>query len=202
LDFLYSGNSALGPLFALCAIVGGALFVIRLLLQFLGLAGDVNVPDASDVLNGDVHSAEVDAGFKWLSLQGLTAFFTLFGLVGLAMDAGDMNEFSSLIAALVAGCLAVWSIEKLFKMMAGLQSSGNVNIHNAVGKEGTVYLSISPSERGKVEINIQNRLRVLDAMTENGSAIATGETVRVLKVFDSSVLVVERVTPKTADTML
>lgn len=202
MDLLYSGNSAIGPLFALCAIVGGALFVVRLLFQFLGLAGDTHILDMTDTGDVDFQNGDADAGFKWLSLQGLTAFFTMFGLVGLAMDAANMQEISSLAAAVAAGCASVWSIEKLFQMMAGLQSSGNVNIQNAVGKEGTVYLNIGPSERGKVEINLQNRLRVMDAMTESGETIATGETVRILKIFDSSVLVVERVTPSAPEKAL
>jgi len=82
--------------------------------------------------------------------------------------------------------------------MGKLQSKGNIDIRNAIGKEGTVYLNITPPERGKVEINIQDRLRIVDAVVKTNEPIPTGERVIVTEILDSGVLVVERVSVEKA----
>lgn len=184
---------SLGALFAICAIIGGVLFLIRLILQLLGVVGDFHFLDATEISNTDTHIGDSDVSFKLLSLQGLTAFFTMFGLVGLAVEQAGMDTILSLLAAVIAGIISVFTMQKLFQVMGRLQSKGNIDLNNAIGTEGTVYLTIVPSERGKIEINIQNRLRVLDAVTESTKPIKTGERVRVLKIIESNVLLVESV---------
>jgi membrane protein implicated in regulation of membrane protease activity len=193
MDMLFYEYTPLGALFAICAIIGGVLFAIRFVMQLLGMAGDLHFFDAAEISQADAHIGDSDVSFKLLSLQGLAAFFTMFGLVGLAMEQAEASEVISLLAAVSAGAFSVWAIQKLFVGMGKLQSKGNIDLNNAIGTEGTVYLAISTPERGKVEINIQNRLRIVDAVTESGEPIQTGERVRVLKVMDSNVLVVEPV---------
>jgi membrane protein implicated in regulation of membrane protease activity len=190
MDTLFNGYSPLGALFGICAIVGGVLFLMRFVLQLLGMAGDAHVLDVSEISSADAHIGDSDVSFKLLSLQGVTAFLTMFGLVGLAMEQGKVNEGVAILAAIIAGVFSVWVIQKIFTGMGKLQSKGNIDINNAVGVEGTVYLTISDSERGKVELTIQNRLRILDAIAESSEPIQTGERVRVLKVVESGVLVV------------
>lgn len=194
MNTIFSDMTPMEVFFAICAIGGGFLFVVRLILQFMGAVGDVH--DITDLTGGpDAHLGDSDVSFKLLSLQGLTAFFMMFGLVGLALSQmGGVPDGISLIGALLAGAGSFFIIQKMFAVMGRLQSSGNVNLQNAVGQEGTVYMNIVPPERGKVEVTVQNRLRVLDAVTENGEPLKTGERVRIVKVYDTSVLVVERVT--------
>lgn len=198
MDMLFKEYSPLGDLFAICAIIGGILFMIQLGLQLLGGIGNWHIPHATELTGTDAHISDSDVSFKWLSMQGLTAFFTMFGLVGLAMEQGEYGEALSLLAALTAGLITLMVIQKLFRVMGGLQSKGNINIQNAIGKEGMVYLTISPPERGKIEINIQNRLRVLEAVSLDETPFPTGERVRVAKILDSHILVVERVTGSVA----
>lgn len=187
----FEGMSALEAFFAFCALGGGALFIVRLLLQFVGGVAD-GADDALDITDNDPHLGDSDVSFKILSLQGLTSFFLMFGLVGLAMKQGHYVDALALIAALASGFVSVWAIQKVFVMMLGLQSSGTMNPENAVGAEGTVYLTIAPNDRGKVQVVVQGHQKVLEALTEGDEALPTGARVKVVRVFNGNVLVVEK----------
>jgi len=86
--------------YLICTVVGGVLFILRAILFALGAGhdGDVHVDVHGDMgmegdfdLNGNVdHIAE--PGLRLVSLQGITGFFLMFGLVGLAMSRGGIRE--------------------------------------------------------------------------------------------------------------
>ena len=188
--------------FLVCAVAGGVLFVVRLVLQFLGgdtgAHHDMGAP--VDMGGGDIHgdtvadSSDAYLSFKILSFQGLTAFFMMFGLVGLAMMRQTQGrEILSLAVAVAAGLATVWLIGLIFRKAGGLQSSGNIDMKNAVGQQGEVYLGIPAAGIGKARITVQDRLRIYDAVSKNKTEIKTGQRVRVLEVTPQDVLVVERI---------
>lgn len=186
--------------FAVFAVIGTVLFSIRLVLMFLGVGGDEDGSDAGgdapDMVDGDTSdhpSQDTDAAFTLLSFQGLTAFFMMFGLVGLAMSRGSgQTAWWSLTAATAAGLLTVWFISKLFRWFGSLQHSGTINLNNAVGQEGRVYLSIKDDHPGKVELTVQGHLKVMDAVSEDGSTLSTDTRVLVTKLINGNVLVVRK----------
>jgi cytochrome bd-type quinol oxidase subunit 2 len=201
----YSQLSGIEKMYLVCAVFGGILFVVRLILQFVGgdSGGDSDVGAAADVGDVDVDGGFEDAGadvddaylsFKILSFQGLTAFFMMFGLVGLAMKRQtDQSAASSLVAATAAGLGTVWLIGLIFRKAATLQASGNINLRNAVGQEGEVYLTIPANGTGKAKVTIQERLRIYEAISKDKVEIATGQRVRVVEVTPQDVLVVEKI---------
>jgi hypothetical protein len=172
----------LGKLYALCALVGGVVFLLRLLFQiFGGLAEDIGLeaPVAGDS----------DLGFQVLSIQGLMAFFLMFGLVGLGLL--PYGELVSFAGGALAGGVSVQLLAKLFLQAGRLQSSGTLNLDNSVGQTARVYLTIPAHGMGKVQVVIQKRLMVLDAMAADPQqALATGDTVTVVRVEQGNVLVV------------
>lgn len=197
-------------LFALCAIAGGTLFIFRLILMFMGHVGDTDVDGHVD-FDGmhDVGGVDVDGGhdfaghdasdsdvsFKLLSLQGITAFLMMFGLVGWAMmSQGDYHPMIPIIAGTAAGLATFWVMGKIFQFAISMQSSGTLKLQNAVGQEGSVYLTIKPNESGKVQVAVQNRMMILDAVAEGSQEIKTGQAVRVVKVVAGK-LVVEKLKP-------
>lgn len=195
--------NAFEKIFLLCAMVGGILFFVRLVLMFIGgdaHAGDGDVPgdlDGGDVggHDGDAHHAgDTDVAFKLLSFQGITAFFMMFGLVGLAMSkASGLHWGLALAGAVVAGLLTVWITDRLFRSFGRLQHSGTLQMKNAVGQEGTVYLTIRPSEKGQVQVTVQGRLLTLDAVSKDEGEIATGTRVKVVELSGDSTLVVQKI---------
>lgn len=186
---LFENMSALEKIYAITAGIAGALFVVRLALQFIsGLDGDVGDGDL------DLDDGDTDSSFRLLSLQGLTAFFLMFGLTGLALLRNKaVNEPLSLLAGLVAGLITVWIMGKLFSLMLALQSSGTLKIENAVGRQGTVYLRIPGEGTGKVRVTVQNRLKVFDAVSEGDVEIETGQPIKVVGTTGSNMLVVAEV---------
>ncbi len=205
--------SGIETLFLVCAVIGGVLFVVRLALQFIGGdGGSHDIGDLSDADGVDFTGPDADAGFagdadmdvhdtylsfKILSFQGLTAFFMMFGLVGLAMMRETrQGPAAAVVAASLAGFGTVWLIGAIFRKAGALQASGNINLRNAIGQQGEVYLTIPSAGTGKARVTVQERLRIYDAVSTGNDVIKTGQRIRVVDVTPQDVLVVEPILPQ------
>ena len=73
-----------------------------------------------------------------------------------------------------------------------MESSGNIDMNNAIGKTGRVYLALRKSEMGRVEIIVQGKLTVYDAVSENKEEIEMGEQVKVVRLINDKTLSVVR----------
>ena len=172
--------------FLICAIVGGIFVLIRLIMQFIGA-------DHHDAHHFETNHTDSDVGFTMLSLHGLTSFFMMFGLVGLAVYRNvQLGIFISIFCAIAAGLASVWFIGKLFFLAMKLQSSGTITIDHTIGTQGKVYLTIPENGTGRVLINVNKSLREYDASSHNEKEISTGTPIRVVWV-DGNILVVERI---------
>ncbi|MHC4249408.1 MAG: hypothetical protein ACYS9X_09820, partial [Planctomycetota bacterium] len=205
-------------LFILCAAIGGGLFAIRLVLFFLGGLGDTDadggdvdvgdVGDAGDIDVGDVGDAgDVDVGdaggdvgdavesaaaFKLLTLQGITAFLAMFGLVGLACYKADLGGALSVGGGIAAGAVSVAIITNLLAALLRLQSSGTISLKNAIGQDGTVYLRIPADGTGKVQVEVQERLMVLEAVSADKVELKTDDKVKVVGLVGGRTLSVKK----------
>jgi len=187
----FSDFNGLEMFFLACAVIGGFLVLFKLIMQFVG--GDTHIHDMGGDISMDSGHVDSDVGFRILSIHGFSAFFMMFGLVGLAFyRQSQMGVFISIIGAVAAGMASVWVIGKLFQGAARLQSSGTLKTADAVGSTGTVYLTIPEGGVGRVSLNFQNRLREFDAIEKNGIAVPTGTPVRVVQV-KVNILVVETI---------
>jgi len=198
-EFLGKLNT-LESIYLLCAFVGGLFFMFRLALQFLGIIDDVGTDvdagglDVDGDVGADIHDMhpDSDVGFKLLTLQGLTAFFMMFGLVGYSLyhEMGT-GVIISLVGAVAAGLATVWVMSRIMAYAKGMQSSGTLDNTSAIGGTGTVYLTIPEDGTGRVTVTFKNRSREFDAVSQDKKEIKTGERIKVVWV-DGSVLVVER----------
>jgi len=148
-------------------------------------------PDGLEL--SEIHPAETDISFQLLSMQGLTAFFMMFGLVGLALYKASLFVPLTVVGAVLGGLFTVWVIGILFSQMARLQSDGTIEIGNAVGQTGSVYLGIPAKGTGQVQVTIQGALKIVDAITADGQKIRTGENVKVSGIRDAKTLIVEKI---------
>lgn len=213
----FQSLTILEKVFTFAAGFGGFLFLIRIVLMFVGMGdSDVDADGGGDIdadggdfdadggdmdADGDVdghHDAPHDGvgdmlSFKLLSFQGLTGFFMMFGLVGLAISRAYLGSITAVIGGSVAGLALVWVTDKLFRFVGSLQHSGTMHMKNAINEEGTVYLTIPEGEGGKVRLNVQGRLKVLEAVSEDKSRIPTDARVRVVGVVNENVLVVKKI---------
>jgi membrane protein implicated in regulation of membrane protease activity len=202
----------LETLYWVLAIFGGAILIIRFILFMIGIGDgdtstdfdsgmdvDIDVDhDFSGMDHGGMDSDHTagghDAGImSYLSLQSISGFFLLFGLVGLATLQMGTSSLVSIIFAFGAGAFTAWTVTKILSSMRKLQSSGNQNIKNAIGLEGKVYLTIPENETGVVSLGLQGTLRNLDAISEDGTRLPTGTLVVVSKISAENVLVVRKI---------
>jgi hypothetical protein len=191
----WSDASVLDKIFFICATLGGMLFIARTALMFLG--GDTGLDLDIDMDVGDVDiGGDSDASFNLLSIQSLTVFFLFFGLAGLSLHRSlGLNQLAaggvlSVCVGTGVGLAGVWLIGVIMSYMAMLQSSGTMNLSNAIGESGTVYLHISAGGTGKVEATIQGRLLVMDAVAEDKEAdFKTDDRVVVVDIVNDTLVV-------------
>lgn len=176
-------------------IIGGTLLILRLgMMLFGGGLSDDALDSALDGGNVDVAGdhADADVSFKLLSVQGLTSFFMMFGLVGLALLRAGLHVLITILGGAVAGLVTVAVTGLIFSQMKRLQTEGTIRIQSTVGSEGTVYLTIPKNGTGQVQIIAQGSLKVFDAVSSNKSQIATGQKIRVTGVAGGNTLIVEK----------
>jgi hypothetical protein len=176
-------------------IIGGTLFILRLVMMFIGggLSDDgldSALDTGGDVISGD--HADADISFKLLSLQGLTSFFMMFGLVGLALLKADVPVLLTVLGGMIAGLITVAISGLIFSQMKRLQTEGTINIQNTIGTDGSVYLTIPKNGTGQVQIIVQGSLKIFDAVSNTKNMIATGEKVHVTGVASGNTLIVEK----------
>ncbi len=172
-----------GPLQVFYAIgfAAAAALALQLLLLAVGFGGDFD-------FGGD------DAGLSgMISLLGLTAFFFVFGWVGVLLVDANVPFPASVGGAAVSGTLAMVGAGIMWRKFSSLESSGSLDYSTAVGSVGRVYLTV-PDDRsraGKIEVMVQGRLREVAAVAEPGSgAVAVGERVEVVGTINPTTVLV------------
>ena len=181
-------------------IIGGTLFILRLIMMLIGGGlGDGAMDSSPDVdVSGDFDTdlsgshASADISFNLLSVQGLTSFFMMFGLVGLALLKGNFPILVTVLGGLLAGLVTVAITGLIFSQMKRLQTDGTINIQNTIGTEGSVYLTIPSNGTGQVQVIVQGSLKIFDATSNSKKIIATGERIRVVGVASGNTLIVEK----------
>ncbi|MBN1925969.1 MAG: hypothetical protein JW798_09045 [Prolixibacteraceae bacterium] len=170
------------------AVPFSVMFLIQLILTFVG--GDMDGVEAGG--DADV-SVDGDTGidFQFLSIKNLIAFFTIFGWVGIVCLNSGLGPVISSVIATGSGLVMMLIMATIMYYMSKLSESGTLNLNNAKGKVGTVYLTI-PEKRsgmGQVQIKVQG-FQTLDAMTD-GEALSTGSIVEVLEIINNEILLVK-----------
>jgi hypothetical protein len=178
--------------FTVPAFIGTGVFVIRIaLLMVAGHGGDLHAGDLH-LDSGDVHHGDPGEAFKALSIQSIAAFLMGFGWAALGAYRGTgIHWAGSIVMGVVGGLAMVWLLGLLLKAMYDLQSNGNIDINAAIGHEADVYVTVPPKGegRGQVRITLQQRQRIINAVTD-GQALPTSTRVRITRVNDDNTLTV------------
>lgn len=191
--------------YAISAIVGGVLFLIRTILSLVGADADADVGPGIDISDfsldhdldgGALHDADAaasGASFRLFSMHGITGFFLMLGLIGLSLSKANMPVIISALGGAAAGGFTLVIVALIYYFMQKLQSDGTMKIQTAVGKTGSVYLTIPENGNGQVNIVVQGGLKQFDAISAHKERITTGERVRVIEIMNGKTLVVERI---------
>lgn len=158
------------------AIISSALLGIVFILNLFGF---------------DMDEIELEGLGDSFSFNALIAFFCIFGWTGYLGHgqtemSGTLILLTSVAVGIVFYIISIYFLNKL----KGLETSGNIEIENAVGQIGTVYLSIPGHQAGdgQIQLVIQGGLKTFRAQTKN-EGIATGTKVLVYDVEHGKLLV-------------
>lgn len=171
--------------FSVPALLGTAVFLVRVLLMFMGGDGDADFGDGgADLNDGGMEGHDSEGAFHVLSVQGIAAFLAGFGWGGVGAHLGlGWMQASSAGVGVAAGVAMVWLLGLLLKGVHDLQSSGTVTLDGALGLVGEVYVEIPPAGQGKGQVRLvmKNRMRIVDAISDD-LPVSRSARVRVLSV--------------------
>ena len=183
--YLYQQSGLDTAVYAGMALLGTALYALRMILMFVvgGLDGDMDF---------DVEDIEHGTGFSLFSLQSIIGFFMGAGWAGLAarLEWGLDTPISAMIAGGFGIVLMVLSAAMMFAALK-LKHEVKYEMDDATGKIGTVYMTIPEkgSGTGQVRVTISGRQMTVDAVS-TGEKLEAFSSVRIDEVRGDKVLVV------------
>lgn len=184
LTAMFSGDALW---FTIPALISTGAFVIKLALLLIGadhgpdFAADADIPDHGTT-----------PAFKLLSVQAMTGFLMGFGWGGFAALKGSAFPLlPSIGIGIGCGLVMMWILAMVLRAMTQLESSGNINTDDVIGREGIVDVTV-PAERagsGRIKVVIDDRQRSYPALTD-GAELARATRVRILAAEGDNTLMV------------
>ena len=176
-------------IFALIGIGATVVLIIQTLMLLFGFGDDSD----GDVDVNDSGLGDLGDGLVIFSIKGIVAMLCIFGWTGVIFLGTGINRALAVALAFVCGVAALFGMAFIMKGVSKLQSSGNIDVGNAIGKVGQVYIPIKPnaSAQGKVNITVQGTFTEFSAITMSNETLPTGSYVRVVAVDETGTLLVE-----------
>ncbi len=185
-------------IFVCIAIPATVIMVIQIIMMLVGFGGEADADadvDTDAEIDGDMDTDVPDAGLSFFTVRGIVSMLCIMGWSGLVfLDPSLGLPLPAGIAISVAlGALAMVLVAFAMRGISRLQQSGNLDLRNAIGKVGQVYLTIPAggTASGKVSLVVQEQYKEFSAITTSDEPVKTGQYVRVVAVSESGVLVVE-----------
>jgi len=177
-------------------LTASLVFIIQSILTFVGADADTDFNTDIDTSMDGSDLSNIDGGSNLYTLRNFVNFILGFGWSAILLQESIGSVAVLILVSALIGAALVAAVMYLFKWLAGMQQSGNINLQkSAAGCEGKVYLTI-PARRdgiGKVQISINGAIREYDAMTESEEALKTGTPIRVVDTLDANTLLVEEI---------
>lgn len=192
-------ETAVGLVFWGAALCGSAIFVLKTALLLLGVShGGVDAGHGlggGDMAGTDHPVGHTDTAARYFSIDSISAFFMLFGWVGLAcLREFGLGPLASSVVGFMAGTAAWGLMATLLRMLLGLQSSGAAYaIESIIGTRGTVYQRIPAQGTGRIQIVLAGAMREIDASSEDRVDIESRHTIEVVRKISDELVSVRTV---------
>lgn len=166
------------------------IFILLVILTIFGSDMDSGVHTGFDSSIADGDSIP----FQFLSAKSIVGFFVMFGWSGLGLLSAGVVPLLVILLSVISGLLMMLAMASLFYFMSKLAENGTLNMKNAIGKLGEVYLTIPANRKGmgKVQLTVQGSIQTLDAISDDPEAITNSSLIEVLDVIDQQILLVKR----------
>ena len=166
--------------------------------------------DATEVDYSDIDAAEIDGDLdldsdhdrglsgtdadplRVITVRGIIAFFAIGGWAGLASLSAGIPVIWSVQIALISGAAAMLLAALALRFVIRMQSSGNLDLRNALSQTAEVYITIPPSRSntGKIMMTLQERFTEIDAVTDCDYPIKPNTKVVVVGTLNRDCLIV------------
>ena len=149
-------------------------------------AGAANAQPDSYVVSAHSH------GLKIFTVRGIVAFFAIGGWAGLAALTAGVPSIWAIQIALISGAAAMLLASFVIKFALRMQSSGNIDLRNAITQTADVYITIPPSRAntGRITMVLQERFVEIEAVTDSETALKTNTKVEIIGLASADCLVV------------
>lgn len=159
--------------------------------------------DIGELADGDLGGANqsvIDGGnpadfsiASMFSVQGVVTFLMVMGWVSIASISSGANPLIAILVGCALGLLTMYLVARLMFASRRLAENGTVDIQNAIGESGTVYIPVPAKGRGEGKINLylQGRYVEVNCISSEEELIPTGTAVRVTDA-RNGLLIVER----------
>ena len=175
-------------------LTASLIFIIQSILTFIGADADSNFDVDVDTSMDGSDLSNIDGGSNLYTFRNFINFLLGFGWSAILLQESITSVPVLIIVSVIIGVALVAAVMYLFKWLAGMQQSGNIDVEKvAKGCEGTVYLTIPAAQggEGKVQISISGSVREYNAVTDNEEDLKTGVAIRVVDVVNSHTVLVE-----------
>lgn len=175
-------------MFWFIAIPASVIFIVQTVMTFIGA-------DSSDGMSADFDGdmGDGDAPFQLFSLRNLINFLLGFGWTGVSSYHSIENKTLLILLAVVVGVVFVFLFFIIIRQLQKLAEDNSFQLSSTLNKTADVYLAIPEKKtgKGKIMISIKGSYHELDAMTEAEQRIPTGAVVKIVKIENSDILIVE-----------
>ena len=200
----WSNLGLIGQIMACAAIPMSVVMILQLILMIIGVGIDGDsegdVDDGAIDINDDTTTPEASSSgnasvLRIFTIRGIVAFFALGGWAGLAALTAGLHPIWAIQISLFVGVCALLLAAIVIRMALRMQTSGNLNLKNAVSQTADVYIRVPAgrSEKGKVTMLLQERFVELDAITDYSSDLMPNSKVKVLDIINDDCLLVSPV---------
>lgn len=188
MDEWWGAMSQIEHVYWIIALISSLIFMVLFLGTIIG-----GVDADMDGVDTDIE-ADGGIGFQFITVKNVTGFFTVFAWSGLACVNSGFSDSISLIISVLAGFAMMAAMAWLFSFMARQAESGTLQITNAIGQIGEVYITVGKerSTIGKIQIKVQGSLRELEALTDDTDDLVQGNVIKVTEIVSGELLLVEK----------
>lgn len=160
-------------LFLAVGSLGAAVLILQIVLSLFGLDYETGI------------EAELSEALDLLSVRALSAAAAMFGLGGIAGLQIGLPGAVALVLGLIAGTAMAVATAWLTRSMLRLETTGSLQLENAVGRAGTIHLSVPAAlaGAGRVQFELQGRTLELKAVSQEGP-IPVGTPVTIVGLVD------------------
>ena len=175
-------------------LAASLVFIIQSIMTFVGADAGTDFDMDVDTSMDGSDLSNIEGGSNLYTFRNFVNFILGFGWSAILLQGSITSIPVLILVSVIIGIGLVAAVMYLFKWLASMQQSGNIDLsRSARGCEGKVYLTIPAARQGagKVQIAIAGAIREYDAVTEGEEPLKTGAAIRVVDVLDSNTLLVE-----------